>query len=290
MESRLDILDCQEINAFCNYLQQLSDSGVKWNKLYMSVGSKWNELVVPSKTFDNSIWYSNSLDQMMPSFIRYQFESACTLVIIIDEFRDNKSLKINKLLITQNIEDTNNICVCLINKFCSSKDIILDFTNKVVEFSKRHNIHNNNFMICNFVKYLNQPNLYELSSSTIISSSINEALTDTVYNDCLYEWYGYMYGLHTLVYNRNKLYRQPYFVYSSRILQSILRSQRHGLPIYMWKDIPASNLHVFELLKNVHSLDACHEETFNLNTSLYDIIKHNNIDEDEKHYMDNVDY
>lgn len=290
MESKLDILDSQECCGFGSYLHQLSNTDIKWNKVYMSFGSKWNDFTVPAKTFDNKTWYSNSLDQMVPSFIRYQSESNHTLVIIIDEFKDQRIMNINKTLITQNIEDSNNVYVCIINKFCSSKKIVMDFTGKVVEFSKRHNIKNENFMICNFVKYLNRPNHYELSTSIIICSSINDVIKETIYKDCLYEWFGYIYGLHTLVYNRNKLHIQPYFGYSSRILQNILCSNVDGLPIYMWKEITTSNLHVFEVLKNVCSLESYHDESFHLNTSLYDIVKHNKINEDVMNYMENVDY
>lgn len=290
MESKLDILDNLECNSFHDYLQLLSNTGIKWNKVYMSFGSKWNDLTVPSKTFDNSTWYSNSLDQMVPSFIRYQTESNYTLVIIIDEFKDQRNFNLNKKLIIQNIEDSNNVYVCIINKYCSSKETIIDLTNKLVKFSTRHNIQNDNFMICNFVKYLNRPNLYELSISSIISSSINDGIKNTIYKNCLYEWFGYKYGLHTLVYNQNNLYEQSYFEYSSRILQNILCRNNDGLPIYMWKNLPTSNLHVFEVLKNVCSLEAYHEDSFHLNTSVYDIVKHNKLNEDVMNYMENIDY
>lgn len=290
MESKLDILDSLECNGFRGYLQRLSEREIKWNRVYMSFGSKWNDLTVPSKTFDNSTWYSNSLDQMVPSFIRYQTESNYTLVIIIDEFKDQRNFNLNKKLIIQNIEDSNNVYVCIINKYCSSKETIVDLTNKLVEFSTRHNIQKENFMICNFVKFLNRPNLYELSISSIISSSINDAVKDTIYKNCLYEWFGYIYGLHTLVYNRNNLHKQSYFEYSARILQNIICRNNDGLPIYMWKDMSTSNLHVFEVLKNVCSLEAYHEDSFHLNTSVYDIVKHNKLNEGIMNYMESVDY
>jgi hypothetical protein len=290
MVSKLHILDSQEYNGFLSYLQRLSDTDIKWNKVYMSFGSKLNGLTVPAKTFDSTTWYSNSLDQMVPSFIRYQSELSHSIVIIIDEFKDQKIMNLNKMLITQNIEDSNNVYVCIINKYCTSKEIIMNFTNKVIEFSKLHSIHNENLMICNFIKYLNQPNLNELSTSTIISSSINDVLKETVYKDCLYEWFGYVYGLHTMVYNRNKLHTQPYFGYSTRILLNIISRNVDCLPIHMWKNITTTNLHVFELLKNVCSLDSYHDDSFHLNTSLYDIIKHNKLNEDVMNYMENVDY
>jgi hypothetical protein len=290
MQPTLDILDNSECNDIQPYLERITDTDIKWNKVYMSFGSKWNALTVPTKTFDSSTWYSNSLDQMVPSFIRYQSDTSYTLVIIIDEFKNQRIMNINKTLIAQNIEDTNNIRVCIVNKFCSSKEIIMDFTDKVVGFSKRHNIKNEDFIICNFVKYLNEPNLYELSTSTLISTTINDTIKDTTYKDCLYEWFGYAYGLHTLIYNRNKLHRQPYFDHSTRILKSILSRNVDGLPIHMWKDLPTSNLHVFEVLKHVCSLEAYHESSFHLNTSLYDIVKYNKTNEDIMNYMENVDY
>ena len=290
MNSELDILDSQESDSFQDYLRLLSDTGIKWNKVYMSFGSKWNNLTVPAKTFDNTTWYSNSLDQMIPSFIRYQADTNNSVVIIIDDFKDKKIMNINKTLLTQNIEDTNNIRLCMVNKFCCTIEIVMDFTNKIVEFSNRHNIKQQDFMICNFVKYMHQPNLLELSTSTFISPSINEALNDTNYKNSLYEWFGYIYGLHTLIYNRNALHTQPYFKYSKRILQNIFIKHSDSLPIHMWKNLPTSNLHVYEVLKNICSLEAYHESSFDLNTSLYDIIKHNKISEDMMNYMENVDY
>ena len=290
MDSQIDILDSGEYNSFQNYLQERSNMGIKWNKIYVSFGGKWNNLTVPLKTFNDQMWISNSLDQMIPSFIRYQTEINNTLVIIIDEFKDTKIMNLNKKLITHNIEDSNNVYVCIINKFCNSKEIIMDFTSKVIEFSTRHNIINKNFMICNFVKYLNQPNIFELSNSISISSAIDDVIKDTVYRDCLYEWFGYKYGLHTLVYNRNKLYKQPYFGYSARILKNILKHEEFNLPIHMWKEITTKNLHVLEILKHVCSLEAYHEDSFCLNTPLYDIIKHNKINQEAVNYMENVDY
>ena len=85
MVSKLHILDSQEYNEFLSYLQLLSNTDIKWNKVYMSFGSKLNSLTVPSKTFDKTTWISNSLDQMVPSFIRYQSELSHSLVIIIDD-------------------------------------------------------------------------------------------------------------------------------------------------------------------------------------------------------------
>lgn len=290
MDSTLDILDAHESNNFQDYLQLLSDTGIKWNRIYMSIGSKWNNLTVPAKTFNNATWYSNSLDQMVPSFIRYQEETNNSIVIIIDDFKDKKIMNINKTLLTQNIEDTKNIRLCMVNKFCSTKEIVMDFIDKIVRFSNRHNIKNKDFVICNFVKYMHEPNLQELSTSIFISTSINDALKNTIYENCLYEWFGYIYGLHTLVYNRNALHSKPYFQYSTRILQNIFIKRADSLPIHMWKDLPTSNLHVFEVLKNICSLEAYHESSFHLNTSLYDIIKHNKINEDVTNYMENVDY
>ena len=51
MESKLDILDDLECNSFQDYLQKLSNTGIKWNRVYMSFGSKWNELTIPEELF-----------------------------------------------------------------------------------------------------------------------------------------------------------------------------------------------------------------------------------------------
>ena len=101
MESKIDILRKVRPGGFSNYLYNLKRENIIFNKIYLSFGSKLNEPFVNLKTHDDMPWFSNALDQMCPSFIRYRDDESFDniLVIVVDDFRNAKLLKQNHLYV-----------------------------------------------------------------------------------------------------------------------------------------------------------------------------------------------
>jgi len=282
MESKIDILHKLQAGDFAAYLKTLTNESHVFNKIYLSFGSKFNEPYVNLKTHDDSPWFSNALDQMCPSFIRYRPDEAIEniLVIIIDDFRNNKLLNQNMLLLGQELETLTHTRICLLDNLCNVKSL-KEIMKNIIEFAEMYNVENNNFMVCNFVKYMNLPNIREESNMRLITNHVSYILKKhDRYYDCLYEWFGYCDGLHTMVYNYNNLVDKPYFKHSLRILQQIIHSKSNGLPIHFMKEFSTSNLHVYELMKGICSLEICHDKPYHMNISLYDFMRLTNIIKD----------
>ena len=92
MESKLDILDDLECNSFQYYLQELSNKISNGTEYICLLAVNGMNLLYQEELFVIELEYSNSLDQMVPSFIRYQTDTNHSLVVIIDEFKDKKDL------------------------------------------------------------------------------------------------------------------------------------------------------------------------------------------------------
>jgi hypothetical protein len=71
---------------------------------------------------------------------------------------------------------------------------MVSFMEDLLEFVRHTNVSNNNFMICNYIKFLNAPNEIERRSATSIPDAIQRVLnleTNARYSGCFYDWFGY---------------------------------------------------------------------------------------------------
>lgn len=173
---------------------------IQYNYVYVSIGGKINERRVdfyPS----NKTAVSNADNQLIPEFLKYR-ESKQILIIAIDNFLDKDSYEINKKIINKNKED--NMSVILFHQILGDLTFIDSFIQILISFLHKHNIHENNFMICNYIKFKAMPNAEESRLLNELPLRIHNALIKTKYSACLFEWYGYHFYTFNLIYNYKK--------------------------------------------------------------------------------------
>lgn len=162
--------------------------------VYVSIGSKFNRSYCKINEKDVK---SNASYQMIPKFLKKEKQ----LIIIIDRFKDAKNLQDHITVLNKNIG--SNKCIILntyieINQISNILDVLLP---KLFD----HYVDPNNFIIANFVKFANRPNLFERESEKLIPLKIKEYLDrfqDKTYKGCFYQWFGYSsYYLYNYIYN-----------------------------------------------------------------------------------------
>jgi hypothetical protein len=188
-----------------------------FTSIYVSIGSKMNERTVqfPAHTTKTSPvkYKTNCLNQMVPAFLQTQPLSERPLCIIIDQFTNKTNIEEN-IRMLQAIPDVN-MDICLLNAYCG-KSFLRDLVNYIVELAREHAIPQEKVMICNFVKFMGSPNAQELACEDMIPEVIQNTLNNTVYSNCLYEWFGYRFHLYNFIYNY-KNYGQHSFMYRDTI-------------------------------------------------------------------------
>jgi hypothetical protein len=162
------------------------------NKIYVSVGGKYNARAVQIGS-EATIIPTNSLFQMFPQFLQMREpdpDDQC-LIIAIDDFHNLQNLADNIALLHNH--KTPNTYIILCNILCT-KTFMTSFTEDLLEFVRHANVSNDNFMICNYIKFLNAPNDIERRSATSIPDAIQRVLNlepNALYSDCFYDWFGY---------------------------------------------------------------------------------------------------
>ena len=195
-----DNLMCDNSNSYITELGDILNSNQQCDYLYISIGSKFNE---PNVNIDNKLINTNIYYQQIPSFIRSKPLEKRVISIMIDTFNtENEILKAQQIL--HNISKTiPNIRNYIINKFCNV-EVINNIIPLIISFIHKLNIPSENFMICNYIKFIGQPNNLEQISEKTISSRIHTLLNTTPYEYCLYEWFGYHKSLYHYIFNYKK--------------------------------------------------------------------------------------
>jgi len=167
--------------------------------VYISIGSKYNsEFVIKN----NSCIYSNAYLQMIPTFI-YNNNNINKLIIIIDSFKDDDNQTKNIKILEERCNDTMDIV--LIRKLCNN-DFLESFLPFILNLNTSFHIESHNFMICNFIKFLNIPNQIESIYEQTIPNTIKTILKKTIYTNSFYQWFGYInYTLYNMIYCDNRL-------------------------------------------------------------------------------------
>lgn len=186
-------------NHYTNPLNELFKSK-RYTYAYISIGSKYNQPDVwfkPKGELSTRV-DTNAIVQMVPMFLRTKPDNMHILNILIDIFPTQHDMDMNKRLIDTVI--TDNMDCIIINMKCTATNL------KEILESIMRNILNQKinplcFMICNYVKYMNEPNRDENESVIFIPKSIISVLNKTDYQNCYYEWYGYNYNLYNCIYN-----------------------------------------------------------------------------------------
>jgi len=179
-----------EIIAVANGIRNAAINPI--NKIYVSVGGKYNARSVQIGS-EATIIPTNSLFQMFPHFLQTREpdpEDQC-LIIAIDDFHNIQNLADNNALL--HTHKTPNTYIILCNMLCT-KTFMASFMEDLLEFVRQANVSNDNFMICNYIKFLNAPNEIERRSATSIPDAIQRVLNlepNALYSGCFYDWFGY---------------------------------------------------------------------------------------------------
>ena len=191
-------------NDILNRLTQILTVLQEYEYIYISIGSKPNQRIVP---FTPNEKRSNAYEQMFPVFL--QRDDKKILVIAIDKFDKRLSTHVSNQL---NTILTDNIDFYILNCLCS-KNFLSEFLQLFVEKLKDINFPPSLFMICNYVRFMNTPNEIELDSEKYIPQIIQEKLNETnIYDNCFYQWFGYRYYFYNYVYKYKNLQRSGQMV------------------------------------------------------------------------------
>jgi len=228
-----------------SHLQSLLDiqwnSAAKYNSIYISFGSKFNEAVqffhYPS-TIQNKRYLSNAEFQMVPQFLREpnilsisgggggggggggssKHKSRRSLVVVLDDFSGGNNETLNHLDVpveSASITKNRRILNDIIQSTLLPMDIIM-FNYKITTqkslkqciecFVKRallYEIPPSRLMFCNYVRFAH-PNAMEMNFEEMIPSTIQKTLDRSQnerYSRCFYQWYGPSVYTYNLIYN-----------------------------------------------------------------------------------------
>ena len=168
------------------------------SQIYISIGGKYNE---PDVRIDNRKTQSNADMQMIPSFLRKK-NSQRTLVIIWDIFHTRDDIIINRHILDGIQRKHRHISYMMIDN-CCTHETLDDFIPYMIETAIRHQIRPSHLMICNYIRFKNNPNTTEQIYEKNIPLTINQILSRTqyaAYRDCFYQWFGYHAALYSYIY------------------------------------------------------------------------------------------
>ena len=188
------------VTTFNTFLQ----TSLPYQYGYISFGSKFNSADVYFKAESNTLTNrvdTNAVAQMVPMFLRTKPEQHRILNIIIDIFPTRADMDMNVRLINEVV--TDNMDCIVINMRCTSINIqeVLD---AIMEWAIKQCIPPLHFMLCNYVKFMNQPNMTEYEDELMIPKTIQRVLYNSKYDkytNTYYEWYGYKMKLYDCIYN-----------------------------------------------------------------------------------------
>lgn len=170
------------------------------NMVYISIGGKINDKDVyftrPANV-SNKPFPVNSMEQMVPIFLRNTQPNDNALVIIVDNFNSKPIYDLNKNLLTKQASEKTNII--LIHHYFTEDSIAL-FIKHITGLCRSHQVVPDRIMICNYIKHMNKPNFMEERDERMIPLVIQTALDETEYSDCFYEWFGYNFYLYNFIY------------------------------------------------------------------------------------------
>ena len=178
---------------------------------YISFGSKFNNQDVYLNSGSNTLTHrldTNAVLQMVPMFLRTKKETSHILNILIDIFPTQADMDMNTRLINEVV--TDNMDCILINMKCTYRNI-QTVVGKIMEFVNKQSIPPLNMMLCNYVKFMNQPNMTEYEDELMIPKAIQNILYKSKYENTYYEWYGYKMELYNCIYNVSFTKRDLYF-------------------------------------------------------------------------------
>uniref|UniRef100_A0A6C0JJM2 Uncharacterized protein n=1 Tax=viral metagenome TaxID=1070528 RepID=A0A6C0JJM2_9ZZZZ len=221
----------EDIKDLKTCINSIRESFGKIDNLYVSVGGKHNEQYI---TFNNpfsiktKIFRTNSDYQLVPNFLQFNPLNKKTLIIAIDNFSNEETRRINKQILERNIDE--NMHAILFNKICT-KSFLETFAEYFIVLCEENDIEPSDAMICNYVRFANNPNPIELIAEQIIPETLQNSLnnsSNTKYCECFYQWFGYRYYIYNFIFKYKKHYTYDIFNYA-RILEQFIENNDERL-------------------------------------------------------------
>ena len=250
-------------NTYTNVIGTIFNNGKKYNKIYMSVGSKYNktDVMFYSKNMPLAQMRStNASYQMIPEFLRHSLLDTNILIIVVDIFNQGANFDYNKELLLST--STKNMDILMINMDCCDTKFV-NMCTLILSNIKIQNISPSSFMICNFIKHMNSPNENEYNAELTVVRSMLKVLNTydfKWYLDCFYQWYGYKYYIFNFIYKHSISNYDLYFaktvtdlnneIYkSSRMVVNNIKNSKFDKMLANTYDITVSyDVHEYETL------------------------------------------
>lgn len=192
-------------------------------RVYVSIGGKYNEPSIRLSHTSLIKTKTNADLQMVPTFLR-ENSWFRTLVIIWDIFDNSQNFIQNKTLLDNIQARHRHISYMMINKVCDTESIDI-FVPTILEILADHYIQPANFMIGNYVRFKHDPNPTERESETRIPRMIQTILNRpqyAVYQESLYQWFGYHPMLYDFIYNYKNVDKILYPAHIMSIISDLI--------------------------------------------------------------------
>jgi hypothetical protein len=166
---------------------------------------------------------------MVPAFLQGRDPSHRILVFVLDTFTE-QSLAQNRAVLHGMAIDAN-IKVVLINHECTPSSLE-QWLHHLLRLCLVHAIDEKNLMICNYVRFKNQPNVREAKSEDMIPATIDTVLSKPIYARyayCFYQWFGYRFYMYNFVYNYRKYNAHPSMTGLTREVEKIFKDSERTL-------------------------------------------------------------
>ena len=169
----------------------------KYKYIYISIGGKYNQEIVniPCLGKPDKPLRTNAELQLCPNFLFERNEPI--LLICFDSFQDSESSTINQQMIESRIQP-NMEFIFYDERFTVNS--ICEKIRSTVEIFETFGIDASDVMICNYIRFLNEPSLNEVSFELELPSMIYKSLMDTRYKKSYYMWFGYQPLFYNLLY------------------------------------------------------------------------------------------
>lgn len=236
-------IDTVEVHQLRHTIRNITNS-FNIKDIYISIGGKFITNI--SNFFEHS---NNSNYHIIP--IHLISKDTHSLIIVLDLFSQIEFDMCRKNI--TNNDDNNHIILC--NSNCNTL-FIEKFILYILKICNDNYISSNNLIICNYIKFKNNPNPSELQASKLIPNVIYSILKrpdNNDYVDCFYEWFGYNQYLYNFIYKYKyyMIYRGAYTQINmlQDTLDKIKKNDNYKL---ISKDIKSINFwkHVYDITDN----------------------------------------
>jgi hypothetical protein len=190
-----------------NNLQEWLETNkeIKYTNIYISIGGKHNDPFLYFN-YPETVRYkkqeTNSLYQMIPQFIRSDYQTETKyLVVVIDRFiKDDPNIRLIKNII--GIPGIANMDVVVYNHECKLKTLPSSIQ-EICKKAEKDLIEPSKLMICNYICF-QTPNEFEYSMEQKIPELVQSVLDSTIFVNQFYQWYGYSIFTYNLIYPYKK--------------------------------------------------------------------------------------